>query len=372
MANESNRDKSFFDDGFDDVTIAKLDIYESYLQAWLPVPLSGRMHVSEAVIYDLFCGPGVDSRGQEGSPLRARNVVAKNDELVLQSAVPVRLVFNDYLPEHIEKLKVALGSELQTNDGKRLAKLDFYAKPFEELFPQLIAEMNHRTANLLFIDQFGATEVDEEVFRQIHALKNTDVLFFVSSMWFRRFVGRPEAENWGITKDEIMNVQYSEVHRFMTEHFCRLVGDEYFVAPFSLKKGSNIYGLVFASHNHLGLKKFLDVAWKHDPHSGESNFDMYNEGAGDRMQAVMFEARKITEFQADLRKRILAREFDSDRSIYFHMLQSGFTNKHARRVVSKLAAKKDGVIEFQENGVRQRPRLSPDSVKDPRSLVFVE
>lgn len=169
-----------------------------------------------------------------------------------------------------------------------------------------------------------------------------------------------------------MNVQYNHVHRFMTDHFRRLVGNDYFVAPFSLKKGSNIYGLVFASHNHLGLKKFLDVAWKQDPHSGEANFDIYNEGAGDQVQMVLFDARKIPEFQADLRERILAEEFDSDRAIYFHMLQSGFTNKHARPVVSKLAAKKGGVIEFRADGVRQQPRLSPDSVKAPRSLVFVE
>jgi three-Cys-motif partner protein len=367
----TDRDTAFFDSGFDDVTLKKLEVYAGYLQEWLPVPLSGQMHVSRAVVYDLFCGPGSDSNNVDGSPLIARNIVLRNADTIRNSQVRLELVFNDYHADHVETLRSKLGSTISAEDGTVLANVSYHAEPFEDLLPDLIDEMNRRTGSFLFIDQFGATSVDENVFRMLHSLKTTDVLFFVSSVWFRRFAGRPEAADWGVTKDDVMNIQYNHVHRFVTEHFRSLVGSDYFLAPFSLKKGSNIYGLVFASHNHLGLKKFLEVAWKEDPHSGEANFDMYREGVGKAGQLVIFEARKITEFQDDLERRILARQFRTDRDIYIHMLQSGFINKHARPVVSRLASRRGGVIEFQSEGIRKQPRLSPQSVKEPRELIFL-
>ena len=324
MTRQHDRDRAFFETEFDDVTRTKLDIYARYLQEWLPVPLSGRMYVSEAVIYDLFCGPGTDSIGVSGSPLIAAEVIRNNQENIKKSNVQVRLVLNDYLKDHIDTLSASLGRTIVGEDGSVLANVRYHSEPFEELLPKLVDEMNGKNANLLFIDQFGMTGVDEDVFRILHSLNTTDVLFFISTNWFRRFAGRPEAANWTVTKEEIMSIQYGHVHRFVTDHFHDLVGDDYYVAPFSLKKGSNIYGLVFASHHHLGLKKFLEVAWKKDPHSGEANFDIHNEGAGDPDQLVMFEARKIDEFQADLRQRILNREFSTDSDIYLHMLKSGF------------------------------------------------
>ena len=372
MTRQHDRDRAFFETEFDDVTRTKLDIYARYLQEWLPVPLSGRMYVSEAVIYDLFCGPGTDSIGVSGSPLIAAEVIRNNQENIKKSNVQVRLVLNDYLKDHIDTLSASLGRTIVGEDGSVLANVRYHSEPFEELLPKLVDEMNGKNANLLFIDQFGMTGVDEDVFRILHSLNTTDVLFFISTNWFRRFAGRPEAANWTVTKEEIMSIQYGHVHRFVTDHFHDLVGDDYYVAPFSLKKGSNIYGLVFASHHHLGLKKFLEVAWKKDPHSGEANFDIHNEGAGDPDQLVMFEARKIDEFQADLRQRILNREFSTDSDIYLHMLKSGFINKHATSVVRKLAAKKGGQIEFRENGHRKHPRLSPPSMSNPRELVVFD
>lgn len=366
------QDKEFFEKGFDDVTLTKLDIYERYLQEWLPVPLSGAMFVREAVVYDLFCGPGNDSLGSRGSPLRARDVLLKNRDTIVKSEVQVRLVFNDHLTAHIEALRNTVGVAVHSEKGNRLASIDYHSEEFDALFPKLSHEMNSNSANLLFIDQFGATTIDEGRFRELHSLRRTDILFFVSSDWFRRFAGRPEAAEWGIDKQEIMKVDYRHVHRFMAQHFRDLIGGEYYVAPFSLKKGSNIYGLIFASHNPLGLDKFLRVAWATDPHTGEANFDIFGDGTRNSQQLGMFESRKVSEFQSDLRQRLQAREFASDRDIYLHMLQSGFLNKHTKPIVSEMASKKAGVIEFREHGRRAQPRLSSASLKEPRGLFYLE
>ena len=333
------------------------------------MPLSGQMGVTEAVVYDLFCGPGFDAHGVKGSPIRASDVVKKSAGLVLNSQVPLRLVFNDFESDYVTALKSKLGRSVCANDGKQLATIEYFVEPFQLLFPKLLPKMGDKTANFLFIDQFGATNVNADVFRSLHSLAHTDVLFFLTSDWFRRFADSPEAANWGISKEEIMDVNYNEIHRFIADYFHELVGHDYLVSPFSLKKGGNIYGLIFASHHHLGLKKFLEIAWKEDPHYGEANFDLYEEGVGGD-QMVMFEVRKVEDFQSDLKIRILAKEFASDSDIYLFMLQRGFINRHAKPVVSEMAAKNVGIIEFQSNGIRQRPRLSPASVKDPRALVF--
>ena len=55
------------------------------------------------------------------------------------------------------------------------------------------------------------------------------------------------------------------------------IGKEYFLAPFSIKKPSGIYGLIFGTNHTLGIEKFLRVCWKHDKLTGEANFDIDNE-----------------------------------------------------------------------------------------------
>ena len=371
MTPRTDIDKSFFTDGFDAETVIKLDIYADYLQEWLPVPLSGRMGAQEAVIYDLFCGPGSDGNGKFGSPLRAIDVVTRNEATIQKSNVPVRLVFNDYDEDHISALQSAVGDVVASEDGVKLATVEYHNRPFQEVFPELIDAQNERTASFFFIDQFGATSVGAAEFQVLHSLRSTDVLFYIASNWFRRFSDRPEAAKWEIDKDEIMQVDYRLLHRFMVEQFKAMVGNDYFVAPFSLKKMSNIYGLIFASHNSLGLEKFLNVAWRKDPYTGEASYDLFGESADDKSQVQLFDADKVTSFQTALRAKILAGDFATDKDIYIHMLESGFINRHAKPVVSELASKRHGLIEFRRRGQRVQARLSRKCIKEPSELVLL-
>ena len=166
-----------------------------------------------------------------------------------------------------------------------------------------------------------------------------------------------------------MGAEFRHIHRFMTDHFRGLVGTDYHVAPFSLKKGSNIYGLIFASHDWLGLEKFLKVAWRTDPHTGEANYDLFNDGTGNPDQGLLFGATKIADFEADLNERLVAQGFTSDRDIYFHMLENGFLATHTRHVV--MQARKNNLIRFRDQaGKDVQPRLSNDCVREPRRAVF--
>jgi three-Cys-motif partner protein len=55
---------------FDEGTKTKLEIYRSYVRAWLQVFLHADAFRRKPLqFFDFFCGPGEDSRGEPGSPL---------------------------------------------------------------------------------------------------------------------------------------------------------------------------------------------------------------------------------------------------------------------------------------------------------------
>ena len=66
--------KDFHNKPFDAGTLTKLRIFELYAQEWIPVFLSqSQPKFQEAHIFDFFSGPGTDSTGTYGSPLRTLN-----------------------------------------------------------------------------------------------------------------------------------------------------------------------------------------------------------------------------------------------------------------------------------------------------------
>ena len=54
---------------FSEETITKLDIFEKYLESWLPVAIQSRF-ITEVNICDFFAGIGRDIKGIDGSPIR--------------------------------------------------------------------------------------------------------------------------------------------------------------------------------------------------------------------------------------------------------------------------------------------------------------
>ena len=60
--------KNLHEKPFDDTTIAKLEIFEDYAQAWIPTfVMAGD---PEICIFDFFAGTGYDINGIPGSPIR--------------------------------------------------------------------------------------------------------------------------------------------------------------------------------------------------------------------------------------------------------------------------------------------------------------
>lgn len=61
----------FHDKPFDEGTLTKLSLFELYTREWLPVFLAQPAPLRKVIhLFDFFAGPGTDSTGTPGSPIR--------------------------------------------------------------------------------------------------------------------------------------------------------------------------------------------------------------------------------------------------------------------------------------------------------------
>lgn len=200
----------------------------------------------------------------------------------------------------------------------------------------------NRTANFIFLDQNGIKQINENVFSKLISLKQTDFLFFISSSFIKRF---SEVEDFNkylrITKQALEGKSYYHIHRIVLEYYRSLLpeGKSYFLAPFSIKKPTGIYGLIFGTNHTFGIEKFLQVCWKHDKLRGEANFDIDNEKINVNMPALFSELNipsKKQVFDSSLREKILSGKLKTNYDVYLFALNEGFLLKDANNILKKL------------------------------------
>lgn len=181
-------------------------------------------------------------------------------------------MFNELNSRNFSSLK-----ELVKQKKESVAiQIEVCRKDFKVLFHERMAEMKGG-ANLLFIDQFGIKQVTPDIFKMITSLRQTDFIFFISSSFIRRFKAHESFKKYlDITKMNLDESHPLEVHRVVLNYYKSLIPNnrEYYLAPFSIKKGSNIYGLIFGSGHSYGIQKFLRVCWKMDSQTGEVVYQM--------------------------------------------------------------------------------------------------
>jgi hypothetical protein len=113
-----------------------------------------------------------------------------------------------------------------------------------------------------------------------------------------------------------------------------------FIGHFSIKKKSNIYGLVFGSHHWRGMQKFLEIAWKLDPACGEADYEMEADTAQGEMYfdqgKTGFKKRKVEMFQEMLAEQIKSGALATDKAVFLHCLTNGFLARVAKDVYQRL------------------------------------
>lgn len=199
--------------------------------------------------------------------------------------------------------------------------------------------MHGKTANLLFLDQSGVQQITKPIFKAILRLPRTDFIFFISSAMVNRFKNLPEIRNHvPITDEDLLRMNGTNVHRILVNGYSRWIPDgwEYYLGPFSIKKGANVYGLVFGSGHPLGIDKFLKVAWKR---GGEANFDIDRDGINPNQPSLFSEydkPKKISMFEKDIKSAVLERRISTNKEVYTFALRNGVLPTHAKDALKQM------------------------------------
>ena len=182
--------KDLHDNPFDESTIAKLEIFEDYAQAWIPTFVM--QGVSKICIFDFFSGTGYDKNGIAGSSIRILEKVKEQIGNIFQKKVKIKVYLNEFEPNKKEQNKFKLlkkaGSEyLQIHkDVKRAIEIEYFNENFEELFPKLVSEIKQFPA-LVYLDQNGIKFLSDKYLSELEKTRQTDFLYFVSASYFWRF-----------------------------------------------------------------------------------------------------------------------------------------------------------------------------------------
>ncbi|MDH5427844.1 MAG: three-Cys-motif partner protein TcmP [Nitrospirota bacterium] len=346
---------------FDEGTLTKLQIFELYAREWLPVFLSkSSPSLSKIHLYDFFVGPGIDSKNILGSPLRILQHLRNFQRLDGFEKAKIHIHFFDNAPKKIEQLKLNVKTH-----GFHVSNIEYDIQPlgFEEAFQMAKKELaDPHAAKLVFIDQNGVGNVTPEVFRELVNSPICDFLFFISSSTLYRF------HEVSSIKQKIKRPNdYYHVHRSVLDFYRSLVpaGKQYFLAPFSIKKGANIYGLIFGSAHLLGIDKFLQVAWKNDQISGQADFDIDHDNLIPGQPTLPFREmlpRKVGIFEAELEGILRRGQITNELQIIELCVQHGVKRQHAENVLKDL--KKAGIIDlnFRVPDIKR--------IKSPRPIIM--
>ncbi|MBS1794866.1 MAG: three-Cys-motif partner protein TcmP [Acidobacteria bacterium] len=338
--------KDLHDKPFEENTIAKLEIFEDYAQAWIPTFVM--QNVSSICIFDFFAGTGYDKNGVAGSPIRILDKIKEQVISIFQRKVKVRVFLNEFNTEKFELLKKSCEEYLKINDyvGQAI-EINYFNEDFENLFHKLLPIIKD-FPSLVYLDQNGIKFLSEKYILELEKMRQTDFLYFASASYLWRFGDSREFKaHLDVEMSEVKSEPYRFVHRsFINQLKKKLpLNTQLKLYPFSLKKGANIYGIIFGASHPLAVDKFLRIAWKRNEINGEANFDIDDDNL--KKQRSLFGNQPLTKieaFQENVRNKILNKEIVDNFQLFGFVLEEGHLPKHATEILRKM--KSEGEIWF--------------------------
>ena len=357
--------KSLFNEPFDEGTLFKLNIFKDYFKEWLPVFVSSEKPIWKKVqIFDLFAGMGKDKNGILGSPMLIVEEINRWKLSARINKIDIKVTLNEYEKSHF----IALQNNINAVADRKYYDVEINNNDFKTVFKDKIESMEG-SANFLFLDQNGIKQISEEIFKSIIKLQQTDFIFFISSSFITRFGESESFQKYlKITKQDLEGKSYYHIHRIVLEYYRNLIApnEKYYLAPFTIKKPTGIYGLIFGSSHIYGLEKFLTVCWKYDKLTGEANFDIDNEKINTNKPSLFEQfniPQKVQLFELNLRNQVLANKLTNDIDIYAYTLEEGFLPKHANKVMTELSNEKLITFDFKLISSKVHKIVNPSFLK---------
>lgn len=332
---------------FDHATKIKLEIFRESFKEWLPVFIH-TPYVDKRYIYDFFAGSGLDSEGNYGSPLILLDE-AKGEDLMHCSKSDGKKIVFGFNEKGKRKSKILeknvnqfVGNCLQNcKRVKCVYDHHFGNYDFKEAFNrQNVVDImnNKRYSKFVLLDQYGFKEVDNDVFNKLINFPKTDFIFFISSSFINRFQNQDSIKKYIETeKIEFKKSEPKHCHKLISQYFKDLIpkNKEYYLHQFSIKKGTNYYGLIFGTSHSLGMEKFLKVCWEKDRMAGEANFDINNDFQSGTLFYDEIFSNKIGKYKEDLLDKISIKEIKTNVSALKFTLKYGIQAKTYLETISE-------------------------------------
>lgn len=340
--------KNLHDNPFDQGTIAKLEIFEDYADAWIPVFVMKKR--SKICIFDLFAGTGYDTNGIPGSPIRILDKIKSHIKIISENNVQIHFHVNEFEPDKkIQKkfatLKESCDNYLKENkDVAKAVTIHYHNEDCETLFPKLSSEIESYPS-LVYLDQNGVKFLSDKYLLQLEKMRETDFLYFVSSSYIVRFGDTPEFKaHLDFDWSEAKKSPYQFIHRSVIEQLKQRLPKNTALRlyPFSIKKGANIYGIIFGASHPLAVHKFLTLSWNKNEVNGEADFDIDEDQK--KGQIDLFGHKNLTKmekFKDNVRTKILNKEITNNFELLEFTYNEGHIGSHAAEVLREMKKNKE-------------------------------
>lgn len=337
---------SFFDKPFDEGTLTKLELFRLYVVEWFSTfAVNTDPTLKQITIYDFFAGAGCDSNGHNGSPIIICDAIQdflNNGSSGRNKNLKIKIHCSDSNAKNIEELKKRIANNNYIGFEQNVECCEF-----EVAFNKYKANLNSKhEASLLILDQFGVRNINDSIFSEIVEFQRVDFLMFFSSSFMKRFAELNITRQYfpHLTDDDIRTLKNEAPHlihrRVLDKVFRPLIKNrEYYLAPFTIQKKPNVYGVFFGSGHILGLQKFQKACWSISPDFGDANFNIDNDPNVDMTLPLFyrqFKSEKISEFESNLTSFLKSRDNITNYDVLLFGLTAGFSIKMIQKTLQAI------------------------------------
>lgn len=329
-------------------TQAKHLILKEYIRAWLSIV---GQKFQRVLFVDGFCGPGVYSGGEPGSPI----IVIDEAASVLQGAnIKPDLSFEVHCIDHdlprIKNLEEILKGKTITDDRLRVM-----LPKHGEFEDEVVAVLERREKAyaqrrivipaFFFADPFGVKGVPMELVSRIFKVPGSELLLLFDGDGFDRVLMAWDQ----VSKDLLVSIFQVELNELeQIKALPTQVGRiqalrKMYVASLKEKSRANlflsftmydksdrpVYDLIFLTDNELGFEKMKEAMWKADA-SGEFRFS-----DADETQARFAFGNHVDRLWDDLTQRFGGQEVAGAVVTKFVLHETLFLSKHKTATLTK-------------------------------------
>jgi len=252
-------------------TKAKHEILRYYLGGWFPILARSTGRV---VYIDGFAGPGVYSKGEDGSPVIALDT-AVNHILKPYSRAEIVFLFIESRKDRARKLEEVLSERFPALPEKiqYIIISDEFEPTIERLLEGLEREKAKLAPTFAFIDPFGFTGFSMDLLKRLLRYEKCEILITFMTGFIKRFLDefRESALDKLFGTKEWRNIRNVGEHKesLLLELFEKQLRDYCgitYTRSFEMVDSNNriMYHMIFGTNHWLGLKVMKNAMWSVD------------------------------------------------------------------------------------------------------------